>query len=134
MINSHRVIHFEFQADNIERAKNFYKKVFDWKIEIAMKKGDDDASMDYWGVITGPDDDLGINGGMYERTPDNKLFNYDCVINVSDIDNAIESIVLNGGKIHMDKMKIPKVGWFAGATDTEGNKFSIMQSGLEELE
>ena len=58
------VIHFEIQADDIERAKNFYEKALGWKISQMMKK--EEGGMDYWGVETtesGP----GINGGMYKR-------------------------------------------------------------------
>ena len=58
-----RVIHFDIQADNIERAKKFYNKVFDWKIEQVMKKTD--GPMDYWMVNTG--EGPGISGGMSVR-------------------------------------------------------------------
>jgi predicted enzyme related to lactoylglutathione lyase len=33
----------------------------------------------------------------------------------------------NGGRIRREKMEIPGVGWFAGATDTEGNRLGLMQ-------
>jgi len=120
-----RVIHFELQADNIERAKAFYEKCFDWKIEQMMTK--EQGGMDYWGLTTGPAGTPGINGGMYQRSPENPLHTYDCTIQVDDIDKAIEMVKANGGIIRKEKMEIPHVGWFAGATDTEGNIFGIMQ-------
>ncbi len=134
MTNSNRVIHFEIQADDIERAKTFYKKVFNWKMDKMEKKDDPSMmasgdDMDYWMIMTGPDSTPGINGGMYERSNNsNKLYTYDCTISVSDIDKAIEAVKANGGAIRREKMKIPDVGWFAGATDTEGNMFGLMQS------
>ena len=33
-----------------------------------------------------------------------------------------------GGEIIGDRMAIPGVGWFAAFTDTEGNRFGLMQS------
>lgn len=130
-----RVIHFEIQADDIERAKNFYEKVLGWKVEKWMdgEGGEGESGMEYWGLITGPDGTPGINGGMYKRPADKKIYTYDCTVSVENIDQAIAAVKKNGGEIRPDektgqeKMEIPKVGWFAIATDTEGNNFSIMQ-------
>jgi predicted enzyme related to lactoylglutathione lyase len=118
-----RVIHFEIQADDIARASEFYKNVLGWKIEQIMKK--ETGGMDYWGVTTG-DSVPGINGGLYQRGED-KLYTYDCTIEVEDIDAAIAAVKANGGTIRREKMEIPGVGWFAGATDTEGNRLGLMQ-------
>ena len=122
---SNPVIHFEFQADDLDRAKKFYEKTFGWKISQMMKA--EEGGMDYWGVETRQKGEPGINGGMYKRPADKKLTTYDCTIMVDDIDKAIADIKKNGGTIRSEKMEIPKVGWFAGGTDTEGNIFGIMQ-------
>ena len=128
---TNRVMHFEVQADDLGRAKKFYQDVFGWKIEQMMKA--EEGGMDYWGVTTGPDGTPGINGGMYQRPSDEKIYYYDCTITVDDIDKAIELVKKNGGTIRTEKTgkekdEIPGVGWFAGAIDTEGNKFGIMQA------
>ena len=121
-----RVIHFEIQADNVERAKNFYEKAFGWKIDQAMNT-EEDGEMDYWLLMTGEKGTPGINGGMYKRTPERKLYTYDCTITVNDITDAIEAVKENGGKIERDKVKMEGIGWFARAKDTEGNTFGLMQ-------
>lgn len=118
-----RVIHFEIQADNIERAKNFYEKTLGWKIVQVMKK--EEGGMDYWGITTG-ESHPGINGGLYARG-DDKLYTYDCTVEVQDIDAAVAAVKAQGGTITKEKMEIPGVGWFAGAKDTEGNRFGLMQ-------
>ncbi len=123
---ANRVIHFEIQADDVQRAKKFYENAFDWKIEQWMKA--EDGGMDYWGLVTGPEGTPGINGGLYQRPTDNKLHTFDCTIQVDDIDKAIEDVKKNGGVIRGEKTQIPGVGWFAGGTDTEGNRFGLMQS------
>ncbi|SRR3989339_1562587 len=123
---ANRVIHFEIQADDIDRAKTFYERTFDWKVE--KFKTDDKNIMEYWGVTTGPDETPGINGGMYMRPADRKIFTFDCTILVENIDRAIEDVKQNGGVIRMEKMELKGVGFFAGCTDTEGNAFALMQS------
>lgn len=120
------VIHFEIQADDIERASRFYRNVFGWDIMQLMKK--EDGGMDYWGVETrksGP----GINGGMYKRPEkaEDKAYLFDCTISVEDIDAAMAAVKEQGGTITREKDEIPGVGWFASARDTEGNRFGLMQ-------
>ena len=121
-----RVIHFEIQADGVERAKTFYEKVLGWEIAQMMKK--EEGGMDYWGVTTGKDTP-GINGGLYQRPveADKKFYLYDCTIEVPDLDAAIDAVKANGGSITREKSEIPNVGFFAGALDTEGNRFGLMQ-------
>ena len=119
-----RVIHFEVQADDLARAKAFYEKTFGWKIEQMMTTAQ--GGMDYWGLTTGPEGSVGINGGMYKRG-ENPLHTFDCTIEVEDIDKAVAAVKANGGTITREKNEIPHVGWFARAKDTEGNIFGLMQ-------
>ena len=123
-MTNNRVVHFEIQADDLPRAKKFYEKAFGWKIEQMMKK--EQGGMDYWGLTTG-ESAPGINGGMYQRSKDEEIYTYDCTIAVQDIDKAMVAVKANGGMITKEKSEIPHVGWFAGAKDTEGNKFGLMQ-------
>lgn len=124
-----RVTHFEIQADDINRAMDFYGKTFGWKINKYMDEDAETApGMDYWLVMTGPRDEPGIDGGMYVRMAGKKLYTYDCTIEVEDIDKAINEVKKNGGTIEGEKMEMEKVGWFARAKDTEGNIFGLMQS------
>ena len=58
-----RVVHFEIQADDVERAKAFYAAVFDWSFQDYGQT----AGATYWGVVTGPEDQPGINGGLLPR-------------------------------------------------------------------
>lgn len=121
-----RVVHFEIQADDIERVKKFYQNVLGWKIEQMMTK--DQGGMDYWGITTG-EDVPGINGGLYKRSEgDEKLYLYDCTIDVKNLDASMADVKANGGSIIKEKMEIPGVGFFAVAKDTEGNRFGLMQA------
>jgi predicted enzyme related to lactoylglutathione lyase len=120
-----RVVHFEIQADDVDRAKKFYQNVFNWEISQMMTEAE--GGMDYWGLKTGADGTPGINGGLYKRRPDNVIHTFDCTIQVDDIDKAMEAVKANGGTLQGEKMEIPGVGWFITGNDTEGNKFGIMQ-------
>lgn len=121
-----RVIHFEIQADDVERAKKFYEKALGWKISQAMTA--EKGGMDYWILDTGTGP--GIGGGMYRRPEKSaeKFYTYDCTVLVEDIDKAVEAVKANGGTISREKSIIPGVGWFASAKDTEGNRFALMQA------
>src|SRR2546423_11695103 len=52
-----RVIHFEIQAENPDRAISFYENLFGWEFTKW------DGPQPYWLVKTGPEGQPGINGG-----------------------------------------------------------------------
>lgn len=119
------VIHFEIQADDPARAKNFYEKAFGWDVNKYGFEGP--SPMDYWVIKTREDGTPGINGGMYKRD-ERKLTTFDCTILVPDIDKAIADVKANGGTISGEKTEMKGLGWFARGTDTEGNTFGLMQA------
>jgi len=114
-----RVIHFEINVDNPERASKFYSDTFGWQFQ---KWG---GPSEYWMVDTGADSQPGINGGMMKRPhPGAATVN---TIGVTSVDESAAAVIKNGGKVVMPKTAIPTVGWFAYCTDTEGNTFGVMQ-------
>ncbi|NIM19690.1 MAG: VOC family protein [Candidatus Latescibacteria bacterium] len=117
-----RPVHFEIPADNVDRAANFYRQVFDWELQKW------EGPMEYWLVNTGPSDQPGINGGLMPRqNPGQLVVN---TIDVPDIDEFQAKIEKNGGEIVVPKMAVPGVGWTLYFKDTEGNIFSLMQEDL----
>lgn len=114
-----KIIHFEINAENPIRAKNFYENVFDWKVEKW------EGPMEYWVIEAGKEDEKGINGGLQKREePDDQVFNYIQVSKVDDFKNKIEQY---GGTIESPKIAVPGVGYFYMFKDTEGNKLGIME-------
>jgi len=114
-----RVVHFEINADDPERAVKFYQQVFGWEI----KKWN--GPIDYWLVMTGPNDQPGIDGGIMKRAnPEATTYN---TVNVPSVDEFSKKIIEHGGKIVVPKMAVPGVGYMAYCADTEGNVFGIMQ-------
>jgi len=118
MIFLPKIAHFEINAEDIERAKKFYEKTFDWKIE-KWEGGE------YWTIKAGDDDEEGINGGLQKREdPADQVHNY---ITVSSAEDAKSKIEKHGGTIVSPKITVPGVGHFYMFKDTEGNKLGVMQ-------
>lgn len=115
-----RVIWFEIPIEKSERAIEFYKKVFGWKIERWQ------GGMEYYLVTTGEQKEPGIDGALMIKTQGmDKTVN---TISVPSVDEYPKKIVASGGKVIVPKRAIQGMGWFAYAMDTEGNAFGIMQN------
>jgi predicted enzyme related to lactoylglutathione lyase len=113
-----RVIHFEFAADNPERAAKFYSEVFGWE---SAKWG---GPMDYWLVKTGADGP-GIDGGILRYQ--DKMPRTINSVEVKSVDEYMEKATRSGGKVAKPKMAIPGVGYQAYFLDTEGNVVGVFQ-------
>ncbi len=132
-MTSYRVIHFEIQADDMERAKKFYEDTFGWRV-TKMHSADKNV-MRYWRVTTGSNGTEGIDGAIYKRGQNKlytyggkkKIYTYDCNVLVDNMDEAIKNIKSHGGKIVKEKNEIPGVGFLANILDTEGNCVGLMQ-------
>jgi predicted enzyme related to lactoylglutathione lyase len=120
-----RIVHFEIEAADRERAKTFYAKAFGWQMEQLGEQ-----MSNYVVVTTGdPKEPGGINGGIYGTPPGaaKELTGYSCVVGVDNIDQAMQSVKSAGGELMGDKMDIPGIGTFARCKDTEGNIFTLLQ-------
>jgi predicted enzyme related to lactoylglutathione lyase len=124
------VVHFEIQADDIERAKKFYETAFGWRIEQF-------GEMEYWGVYGGKaeydGEKIGLNGGLLKRigeTPiDGAAVNaFVCTLEVENVDETVAAVKAAGGRVVVEKKHIPGVGWQAYCKDTEGNIFGLITS------
>jgi len=113
-----RVVHFEINAEEPERAAKFYSKVFGW--EIQKWKG----PVEYWLVKTGPQDEPGIDGGISRRQGEAGCVN---TIQVPDLDAYAEKIRGWGGEIVVPRTTIPGVGYQIYCKDTEGSLFGVHQ-------
>lgn len=114
-----RVIHFDLSAGNPERAAEFYRGVFNWK--VSKWEGPEE----YWLIQTGTEDEPGVTGGIAGRIkPEDTTA---VVFDVESVDEVSKKVVGAGGEIREDKKAIPGVGYLIMCRDTEGNTFGIMQ-------
>ena len=123
---SGRVVHFEVPFEDAERAKEFYREVFDWQIQ-AMPE------MEYNIVSTGPVSDEGmptepgyIGGGMMQRQAP---VNTPVVTSaVDDIDGTLAAVEKHGGSSLGGKMPVGDMGFAAYFTDSEGNVMGLWEN------
>lgn len=113
-----RIIHFDIASKEPEKTITFYSKVFGWKFDNWG------GPMKYWMITTGPSDRPGIDGGLSIGEP---ISNYINTILVDSLDETINNIIANGGKITQPKGTIPGIGWFAVFQGPDGNAFGILQ-------
>lgn len=123
-----RPIHFEIQADDLDRARTFYGDVFGWTFEDYGHMVD----APYWGVVTGPEDEPGINGGLMPRPapaprPGQGANAAVLTIGVDDYDTTHERILAAGGEVAIAKAALVGMAWQGYYRDPEGNTFGIHQ-------
>lgn len=114
------IVHFDLPADNVDRARKFYEKLFDWKFsQVPMPAP--------FFLIETKDlnGDPGVGGGMGERRlPGQTNMNY---IGVPSIDEYITKVKKLGGNIIMPRTAVAGWGYLAICVDTEDNNFGLWQ-------
>jgi uncharacterized protein len=121
-----RVIHFEIQAADPDRAERFYTSVFGWSVQPVG------GPMDYRLLVTGDDGTTGINGAILRRggppPGDRDAVNgFICTIAVDSIADTERAVPEAGGEQVLDRMEVPDVGQLSYFKDTEGNIFGALQ-------
>jgi predicted enzyme related to lactoylglutathione lyase len=121
-----RPVHFEIHATDPERSREFYEEVFGW----AFRQW---SGQQYWVILTGEDDQPGINGGMLPRqgeTPETgaAVNAFVVTVDVADLDATLETALKFGGETRLPRMPVPGVGWLAYLADPDGNLFGVLQA------
>ena len=115
-------MYFEIQADDPQKATEFYSSIFGWK--FTKQEG---LPIEYWQIQT-----EGINGGLLKRPaptpPTHSGTNaYVCSMEVENFDATAEKIQKNGGKIALPKFAVPGKCWQGYFIDLDGNTFGLFQ-------
>jgi predicted enzyme related to lactoylglutathione lyase len=120
------VVHFEIPADDVARAKEFYRSVFDWQLQ-------DMPEMDYTIVHTAEVDENqmpttpgAINGGLVRRSQDTPA--PVLTIDVESVDQALKQVEAAGGRVVRERTEIPGMGAYAYFTDPEGNTLGLWEN------
>ncbi|MEQ8762523.1 MAG: VOC family protein [Planctomycetota bacterium] len=115
------VAHFAIHADDCQRAKAFYEKVFGWTFEPW-------GPPNFWLIQTSPG---AVHGALQERQepllPNSGMRGFECSISVEDARATAEAIEAHGGKVTLQPMEIEGVGTLVMFEDTEGNQVGAMQ-------
>lgn len=123
-----RPVHFEIQADDLERAKAFYAAVFGWSFEDYSEM----TGSPYFGVVTGEEGEPGINGGLLPRpapapAPEQGTNAAVLTMAVDDFDAVADRVAASGGRVALPRYALAGMAWQGYFLDTEGNTFGIHQ-------
>lgn len=118
-----KLSHFAIFIDDIDRAKTFYNRVFEWGFESY-------GPTDFAQIKSNTDESAQLIGALQDRKyqlTEEKVIGFECSINVDDVDAIAELVTTNGGEILIPKTEIPYVGSLIKFRDTEGNIVCAMQ-------
>lgn len=123
------VVHFEMPAKDNARVKKFYSETFGWEM---TQMGQEMGNYLLAGTTPVNQNQLAlkpgaINGGFFEHRNEEGFNAPHIVIQVENIDEAIELVKKNGGDIKSEKMPIPGVGTYVSIKDSEGNIVGMLQ-------
>jgi uncharacterized protein len=118
MNNDNTLAHFAINADDVERARAFYEKVFGWKFAAWGPPG-------FYMI-----EQAGVLGSLQGRRALDKTartVGYECTVGVPSIDATEKKVLAAGGKVLMERSVIVGVGTLMWFQDSEGNAFGAMQ-------
>jgi predicted enzyme related to lactoylglutathione lyase len=118
-----QVAHYAINADDLDRARNFYEKVFGWKFNAWGPPG-------FYMIDFPAGTAIPLRGSLQQRreiVPGVRMTGFECTISVDDVDAAIAAVEANGGKIVMKKCTLAGIGQLFFFQDPEGNIAGGMQ-------
>lgn len=110
------IIHWEFVVPDAEKARAFYRKIFDWRF-------DDKAFPGYTIIDTGADPQGALTTAP-RATPMAGLNTY---FEVGNLHRTLHDVVELGGKVLVQPTDIPSVGAYAMFADPVGVAVGILQ-------
>lgn len=114
------IIHWEFVVPDADKARAFYRKIFDWRF-------DDKAFPGYTIIDTGarPGGGLTANAGA-------PMAGLNTYFEVSDLQLTLRNVVELGGKILVPPTEIPSVGSYAMFADPAGVAVGVLEPAKHE--
>ncbi len=114
------ICHFEIPADDIDKLREFYAKLFDWKIEKS------DLENEYWIIATKKvNGEEGVSGAIEKRQ--NPQQHITCNFDVPSVEEFAANVEKLGGTVFVPKTAVPGKGYYAYCLDPEGNYFVIWE-------
>lgn len=110
--------HFAINADDVERSRAFYGKVFGWKFNAWGPPGF--YQIEGSGV-------MGALQGRRELVKGTRTIGFECTLAVESIDATEKAVKAAGGKVVLERSVIVGVGTLMFFADLDGNVFGAMQ-------
>ncbi len=112
-----KLAHFAIEADDVNRARQFYEQVFSWTFEPWGPPG--------FYLIRG----AGVHASLQKRReplpPGRKGF--ECSFAVDDLGRTMQLVRAAGGKVGEHAHTIPSVGRLVEFHDSEGNQAILVE-------
>lgn len=109
------LVHWELMVSDVERAKAFYKKLFDWTFTP--------AGPEYLLIQVGAEP----GGGMMKQPPGAPMSALNAYFRVADLDRTLHDAVEAGATVIVPRMEVTGVGWFAMFLDPDQIPIGVMQ-------
>lgn len=112
---------FEIPTNDLQRAKTFYEKTFNFKLQPPMNMEGFEMSM--FPMERGAEGAAGslIQGDGYTPSHEGALVYF----SVDDIKATEAKIRANGGQVDKPKMSIGEYGYISICEDSEGNRIAL---------
>jgi predicted enzyme related to lactoylglutathione lyase len=114
------VVHWEINAKDAKKSREFYGSLFDWKI-------DTNNPMDYGMVDTGGESKEGKIDGGIGQTEDGAPPFVTFYVQVDDLQAYLDKAEKLGGKTVLPPTEIPNVVTIAMFQDPEGNMIGLLK-------
>lgn len=104
-------VHVELASTNVPKARKFYAKLFDWKLEDIPMPG---------GAYTMIGVGKGVGGGMMKQHMPKAASAWMPYVLVADIDAATKKAKKLGARIVKDVTEVEGMGWLSMIVDPTG--------------
>jgi predicted enzyme related to lactoylglutathione lyase len=113
-------VHVELMSTDVNRSKEFYGKLFDWK----MQDMPNPATGTYTLINVGE----GTGGGMMKNPMPGAPSSWMAYVSVDDVKAATSKAKSLGANVMKDVNEVPNMGWFSIITDPTGAMLGLWQA------
>jgi predicted enzyme related to lactoylglutathione lyase len=117
-------VHVELNTSDLEKAKEFYSKLFQWQLEDLPNTAVPDGS--YTIVKVGE----GTGGGIMKQVPGGPS-GWLAYVGVDDIHAATQKAKSLGGQVMKEVTEVPDMGWLSFIRDPTGAVLGLWQSKMK---
>jgi predicted enzyme related to lactoylglutathione lyase len=117
MVMGNPFVHVELHTQDPGKAKNFYGKLFDWKLQ-------DVPEMNYTIIDVG---ETGRGGGIMKSPMPEAMPQWVPYVLVDDVSSYTNKAKSLGATILQDTTEIPDVGWFSMLLDPTGAAIALFK-------
>jgi predicted enzyme related to lactoylglutathione lyase len=113
-------VHVELETNDVAKAKSFYGKLFDWKME--------DVPMDSGGAYTMISVGEGTGGGLMKNPMPSAPSFWLAYVLVDDIEAATKKAKSLGGTVMKDVTEVMGMGWLSIIVDPTGAMLGLWKA------